>query len=260
VKSDRRRWSDLLRRGSAAALVVLALATLASLGYAGAKKLGVLQYNYQYCTTPSQYQYCSTSTSTTTTTTPTSTSTSTITSSTTTPTTTSTSTITSTTTTPTTTSTSTITSTSTSTSTSTTTPTSTKPGKGCGDKNHLHDRKAECKVVIFDVAKKEGKAGTTTTFVFTVTLSAQAIDPVTVSYKTADGTAKSGDLVTNPDYVPTSGTLTFPAGSSSKTITVSVIGDKLKEPNETFFMNLFNLSPNAYFGDSQAIGTIQNDD
>jgi hypothetical protein len=59
----RSRRGDLVRRGSAAALAVLALATLASLGSAGAKKLGVLQYNYQYCTTPSQYQYCSTSTS-----------------------------------------------------------------------------------------------------------------------------------------------------------------------------------------------------
>ena len=29
---------------------------------------------------------------------------------------------------------------------------------------------------------------------------------------------------------------------------------------EIFFVNLFNLSPNAYFGDSQALGTIQNDD
>ena len=114
--------------------------------------------------------------------------------------------------------------------------------------------------MIFDVAKKEGKAGTTTAFVFTVSLSAQAIDPVTVSFNTADGTAKSGQFATNPDYVPTSGTLTFPAGSSIKTITVSVIGDKLKEPNESFFVNLSNPSPNAYIGDSQALGTIQNDD
>jgi hypothetical protein len=109
--------------------------------------------------------------------------------------------------------------------------------------------------VIFDVAKKEGKAGTTTSFVFSVTLSATAIDPVTMSYATADGTAKAGS-----DYVAKSGTLTFPAGTSAKTITVTVNGDKVKEPNETFFVNLFNLSPNAYFGDSQAVGTIQNDD
>ena len=146
------------------------------------------------------------------------------------------------------------TSTSTSTST-TTTPTSTKPGKGCGDKNHLHERRFECKVAVSDVAKKEGKAGTTTSFVFSVTLSAIAIDPVTMSYATANGTAKAGS-----DYVAKSGTLTFPAGTSVKTITVTVVGDKVKEPNETFFVNLFNLSPNAYFGDSQGLGTIQNDD
>jgi hypothetical protein len=242
----RLRWSGgrsaWVRRGAAAALVALALATLASIGYAGAKQLATTQYNYEYCTTPSQYQYCSTSTSTTTTTTPT-----------TTPTTTSTSTSTST---------STTTSTSTSTSTSTTTPTVTKPGKGCGDKNHLHERRSECKVVIFDAAaKKEGKAGTTTAFVFTVVLSDRAIDPVTVSYTTASGTAKSSsDLVTAPDFIAASGTLTIPAGSSSKTITVSVIGDKLKEPNETFFVNLSNPSPNAYIGDGQGLGTVQNDD
>jgi hypothetical protein len=53
------RRGDLVRRGSAAALVVLALTTLASLGSAGVKKLAVLQSDYQYCTTPSQYQYCS---------------------------------------------------------------------------------------------------------------------------------------------------------------------------------------------------------
>src|ERR687884_468404 len=60
--------------------------------------------------------------------------------------------------------------------------TSTKPGKGCGDKNHLHDRKSECKVVISDMSAKEGKAGTSTLFAFTVTLSDKPLSPVTVSY------------------------------------------------------------------------------
>jgi len=39
-----------------------------------------------------------------------------------------------------------------------------------------------------------------------------------------------------------------------------VIGDKVKEPNETFYVNLSNPSPNAYLGVSQGVGTIQNDD
>jgi hypothetical protein len=76
-----------------------------------------------------------------------------------------------------------------------------------------------------------------------------------VNYATANGTA-----IANSDYLPTSGTLGFPVGVQTRTITVTVIGDKSKEKNETFFLNLSNLSPNAYFGDSQGLGTIVNDD
>jgi Calx-beta domain len=144
------------------------------------------------------------------------------------------------------------TTTSTSTSTTTTTtPTITKPGKGCGDKNHLHDRRFECKVVINDASVKEGKAGTTTTLVFTVSLSGQPDSPVTVDYATANGTATAGS-----DYLPTSGTLGFPVGVSTRTITVTVIGDGFQEPSETFALNLSNPSANAYLGDSQGLGTI----
>jgi Calx-beta domain len=232
-------------------VVLVPLVGLGGLGYASSAALS----------TAGADQY-STSTTTTTTTTPTTTSTSTITSSTTTPTTTSTSTITSSTTTPTTTSTSTITSstttpTTTSTSTitsSTTTPTSTKPGKGCGDKNHLHDRRFECKIDISDVQSKEGKSGTTA-FTFVVSLSGNPLSPVTVSYATAAGTA-----TTPSDFQPASGTLSFPAGASTRTITITVVADTVRERNETFYVNLSNPSANAYTGDAQGVGTIVNDD
>ena len=112
--------------------------------------------------------------------------------------------------------------------------------------------------MISDVTKKEGKAGNLTAFVFTVTLSGTALDPVTMNFATADGTAVSVGL--NPDYIPAIGTLTIPAGSNLKTITVSVIGDNRKEPNETFYVKISNPSPNAYLGDTQATGTILNDD
>ena len=199
--------------------VAVPLVGLGGLGYASSAAL----------TSAGADQY-STSTTTTTTTTPTTTSTSTITS------------------------TSTTTSTSTSTSTSTTTPTSTKPGKGCGDKNHLHDRRFECKIEISDVQGKEGKSGTTA-FTFVVSLSGNPLSPVTVSYATAAGTA-----TTPSDFQPASGTLSFPAGVNTKTITVAVVGDKVREPNETFSVNLSNASPNAYIGDGQGVGTIVNDD
>jgi hypothetical protein len=147
------------------------------------------------------------------------------------------------------------TSTSTSTSTTTTTtPTSTQPGKGCGDKNHLHDRRFECKITINNVSKKEGDSGTTP-FVFTLAVSGSPLSTVMVEWATGGGTA-SPVL----DYVPANGTVTFLPGVTAKTVTILVVGDTFPEPNETFFVNLSNPSPNAYVVGSPGVGTILNDD
>jgi hypothetical protein len=108
-------------------------------------------------------------------------------------------------------------------------------------------------LVIDDVTKNEGNSGTTS-FTFTVSLTAPSSAPVTVRYATANGTAKSGK-----DYVAKSGTLTFAAGETTKTITISVKGDKSKEAHETFFLNLSSAS-GALIDDSQGVGTISNDD
>ena len=62
------------------------------------------------------------------------------------------------------------------------------------------------------------------------------------------------------DYVAASGTLTFAPGETTKTITVSVKGDKKYEPDEYFFVNLSGASSNALISDSQGIGWILNDD
>ena len=150
-----------------------------------------------------------------------------------------------------TTTTTTITSTST---TTTTTPTVTKPGKGCGDKNHLHERRFECKVDIAGVTKKEGKNGKNA-FSFTVTLSDAPEDRVTVDFSTASGTAVAGS-----DFLATAGTLTFLQGVTARTITVYVLSDAAAEQNETFSVNLANVSPNAYIGNGQGLGSILNDD
>jgi len=138
--------------------------------------------------------------------------------------------------------------------TTTTTPTVTKPGKGCGDKNHLHERRFECKVDIASVAKKEGKNGKNA-FSFTVTLSGSPEDPVTVDFSTVSGTATAGT-----DFLATAGTLTFLQGVTARTITVYVLGDAAAEPNETFSVNLANASANAYIGTGQGLGSILNDD
>lgn len=129
-----------------------------------------------------------------------------------------------------------------------------KPGKGCGDKNHLHEKNADCKVKVNDVKVKEGNSGTTPA-VFTVSLNSFAIDEVTVAYTTVNGTASAGS-----DYLPVAGTLVFAPGDSVKTVTVQVVGDTVREPNETFQLTLFSPSPNAIIEDGVGVGTIMNDD
>ncbi len=99
----------------------------------------------------------------------------------------------------------------------------------------------------------EGNAGTTF-FTFTVTLSAAYRVPVTVNFATQDGTAIAGE-----DYLAASGTLTFAPGETSKIITVEVIGDPTREPDETLFVNLSGAT-NALIADGQGVATIVDDE
>src|SRR5262249_46032046 len=114
----------------------------------------------------------------------------------------------------------------------------------------------EPRISIGDVAQKEGRRGQTMLFTFTVTLSAAYDQPVTMSYRTVNGTATTSDN----DYVAQTGTLTFAPGETAKTITIEVKGDSKKEANETFYLDLFGNSSNALFTKKRGIGTILNDD
>jgi large repetitive protein len=96
----------------------------------------------------------------------------------------------------------------------------------------------------------------TTQFTFTVTLSAAYDQAVTVSFRTVNGTATTGD----GDYVAQTGTLTFKPGETTRTITIEVNGDGRKEANEYFFLDLFGNSGNSLFTKSRGTGTILNDD
>jgi ELWxxDGT repeat protein len=108
-------------------------------------------------------------------------------------------------------------------------------------------------LTINDLSIAEGNAGTTT-FNFTVTLSAVSDKVVSVSYATANGTAAAGS-----DYTAASGTLTFNPGQTSKTVSVVVTGDTSVEPDETFLVNLSGATE-ATLVDAQGVGTIANDD
>jgi hypothetical protein len=106
---------------------------------------------------------------------------------------------------------------------------------------------------IGDTAVNEGNTGTVAA-TFTVTLSAASTQTITVAYATGNGTATAGS-----DYQSASGTLTFAPGETSKTITVLVNGDRLPEPNETFFVNLSSPT-NATIADGQGVATILDDE
>jgi hypothetical protein len=103
------------------------------------------------------------------------------------------------------------------------------------------------------VSLPEGNSGTSNANL-TARLSSPSILPVTVSYTTADVTARAGS-----DYIATNGTLTFAPGETSKNITVQVIGDTVFEPHETFSVNLFSAF-NAAIASGMGAGTILNDD
>ncbi|MES1245730.1 MAG: ExeM/NucH family extracellular endonuclease, partial [Acidobacteriota bacterium] len=116
-------------------------------------------------------------------------------------------------------------------------------------------------LTVNDVSLNEGNAGTTT-FTFTVSLSAPAgAGGVTFDIATADGTAQDDNPVTEDnDYVAKSLTSqTIPAGSSTYTFDVLVNGDTTPENNETFLVNVTNVT-NAIATDGQGQGTIVNDD
>jgi hypothetical protein len=109
-------------------------------------------------------------------------------------------------------------------------------------------------ISINDVSTTEGNSKSPKLFTFTVSLSAAFDQAITVNYATASGTATAGS-----DYQSKTGSVTFAPGETTKKITVAVIGDKQKELNETFFVNLSG-AVGAEIIDGQGLGTILNDD
>src|SRR5262249_14869858 len=89
---------------------------------------------------------------------------------------------------------------------------------------------------------------------FNVHLSAASGQEVRVDFATADGTALAPG-----DYLAASGTVVFPAGTVLQPIVVKVLGDRIAEADETFFLR---LSPpvNATIADAEALGTIADDE
>jgi hypothetical protein len=115
----------------------------------------------------------------------------------------------------------------------------------------------ERQIFINDVVIAEG-AGQAT---FNVRLNAPSLHPVTVTFKTSDGTAIGGDgSGANDDYVSSGEiTVTFNPGEVLQTVVVNIVGDTSAEAAETFFGELTNPQ-NAVISVTKATATINNDD
>jgi hypothetical protein len=142
-----------------------------------------------------------------------------------------------------------------------------KPGKGCGDKNHEHkpkegtgsaDPTKPCPVQAGSKKAPEGNSGLTA---FDLTISVgdglEPVDAIAVAYTTLDGTA----TLAGTDYVgPVAGVVTFAPGETIKTVTINVVGDTIRESDETFILHLYEPSENATITEDTGVGTIVNDD
>jgi hypothetical protein len=109
------------------------------------------------------------------------------------------------------------------------------------------------KVRIGGASVAEGNRGTVRV-TLPVTLSWSAADVVTVSFATIDGTA-----LAKQDYTATSGTLTFQPGQTSRTLPLAIKGDRKREPNETFTVEL-SSAVGATIYEWRSTVTILNDD
>jgi hypothetical protein len=141
-----------------------------------------------------------------------------------------------------------------------------KPGKGCGDKNHEHkpkegtgsaDPTKPCPVQAGSKTAPEGNSGLTA-FDFTISVGdgLEPVDAIAVAYTTQDGTA----TLAGADYLDVAGVVTFAPGETSKTVTIDVVGDTIRESDETFILHLYEPSENATITEDTGVGTIVNDD
>ena len=102
---------------------------------------------------------------------------------------------------------------------------------------------------VGDVAVDEGDGVAR----FVITLDRATTAPVTVSYRTLDGTALSGR-----DYTGRTGSVTFAAGETAKAVDVAILNDATAETEEGFAFKLIGIAgvTGAAIGDGEALGTI----
>ena len=106
-------------------------------------------------------------------------------------------------------------------------------------------------VSVNDVSITEG-TGSTKTLTFTVTQSAPGKSRVFFTTKNDTATAPA-------DYIARAGSVRFAGHKLTRTISVTINGDALDEPDETFLVDLTKAT-GATIADDEGVGTILDDD
>lgn len=116
----------------------------------------------------------------------------------------------------------------------------------------IGDDDAPPSVSVSDVTVPEGDSGSVTA-TFTLALSAQSGQPLTVEYTTADGSAEAGR-----DYSAAAGSVTFAAGETTKTVLVAITPNGTDELDRSFFLRVGGSS--VVVADGEGVATIEDDD
>ena len=119
------------------------------------------------------------------------------------------------------------------------------------------DDEAAASFAVAPASVAEGDTGTAD-LTFAVTLTTPADRDATVNWSTAKG--PSDDATPDADYTAASGTLSFAAGETEKSVTVKVAGDLIDEDDETLTVTLSGASGVRAIGGASATGTILDDD
>ncbi len=112
-------------------------------------------------------------------------------------------------------------------------------------------------IAALDAVKSEGD-GATTGFTFTVTRTGDVSGATDVDYAVT-GSGSPADAADFGGVLP-SGTVSFLANETSKTVTVDVSGDSDVEADEGFTVTLSNPTGGAQVTGATATGTVLNDD
>jgi acetyl esterase/lipase len=107
-------------------------------------------------------------------------------------------------------------------------------------------------IIASNTSASEGNS--TATIQVPVNLSVPMSQAVSVSYATANGTASAGS-----DYQAAAGSITFAPGETSKSISITILGDTQPEADEQFTV-VFSNAFGAALSTSQVTVTLMNDD